>query len=273
MIKISNPSKKEYDLSVKTVSFMGDELLAAKDKDGNIWAGVSSFCRGIGFSKSQRDSQVQNIQNDEVLKGGCLKFQAGVFDPNNETLALQLDYIPLWLAKISITPSMKENSPELVEKLVKYQLKVKDVLAAAFIQKQGRADDVQGLIRLLAQGETELYEKVEGLEGRFNKLESDMPVFNADAKDIQNALRGKAIEVLGGKHSNAYKDKSVRGYVFADIQVELRRQFGVKRYDQIKHKDVPIALKIIGEYKPPSHIKNKIDMANAQQTFGCGSGG
>lgn len=42
-------------------------------------------------------------------------------------------FYSLWLAKISITPSMKENNPVLVEKLVEYQLKAKDVLAAAFL--------------------------------------------------------------------------------------------------------------------------------------------
>ena len=41
--------------------------------------------------------------------------------------------VPLWLAKISITPTLRENNPELVEKLVNYQLKVKDILVAAFL--------------------------------------------------------------------------------------------------------------------------------------------
>lgn len=121
------------NLAVKTVDFMGDRLLAAKDNEGIIWTGVNSFCQGIGLNKSQRDTQVQNIQADEVLRRGCLKFQAGVFEPNNITLALQLDYVPLWLAKISITPNMKETNPELVEKLVKYQLKARNVLAEAFL--------------------------------------------------------------------------------------------------------------------------------------------
>lgn len=124
---------EENNLVVKDVDFYGDELTALKDNDGIVWTGVNSFCRGIGLSKSQRDTQIQNIQSDEVLKRGCLKFQAGVFDKNNEALALQLDYIPLWLAKISITPSMKAKHPELVDKLVNYQLKAKDVLAAAFL--------------------------------------------------------------------------------------------------------------------------------------------
>lgn len=123
----------QSELAVKTVYFMGDGLLAAKDNKGIIWTGVNSFCRGIGLNKNERDRQVKNVQSDEVLKRGCVKFGAGVFEPNNETLALQLDYVPLWLAKISITPNMREKNPALVEKLVNYQLKAKDVLAAAFL--------------------------------------------------------------------------------------------------------------------------------------------
>ena len=123
----------ENDLAVKTVDFMGDGLLAAKDSKGIIRTGVNSFCRGIGLNKNERDRQVKNVQSDEILRRGCVKFDAGVFEPNNETLALQLDYVPLWLAKISITPNMREKTPALAEKLVNYQLKAKDVLVAAFL--------------------------------------------------------------------------------------------------------------------------------------------
>lgn len=120
-------------LTVKNVDFLGDTLVAAQDRDGNIWAGVSYFCKALGMNKNEKDRQIKNIQADEPLKRGCVKFDAGVFDPNNEAIALQLDFVPLWLAKISITPTMQENNPELVEKLVNYQLKAKDVLAAAFL--------------------------------------------------------------------------------------------------------------------------------------------
>ncbi len=124
------------NLIVKNVDFMGDGLLAGKDMNGIIWASVSYFCNALGMTKNAKDRQVKKIQSDETLKRGCVKFDAGVFDPNNETLALQLDYVPLWLAKISITPTMKMNSPEVVEKLVNYQLKAKDILAAAFLPQK-----------------------------------------------------------------------------------------------------------------------------------------
>lgn len=68
---------------IKSVPFMGRDLMAAKAEDGTIYAGVSYICNGMGLSKSQKDAQIQNIQKDDVLSMGCLKFQAGVFDPNN----------------------------------------------------------------------------------------------------------------------------------------------------------------------------------------------
>lgn len=128
------------ELVVKEVDFMGDILMAAKDRDGNIWAGVSYFCRGLGMNKKEKDRQVSNVQTDEVLKRGSCKFGAGVFDQDNMTVALKLEFVPLWLAKISITPSMKESKPELVDKLVEYQLKAKDVLAEAFLPTYGNAE-------------------------------------------------------------------------------------------------------------------------------------
>ena len=121
------------ELEVKKVPFMGTELMAARDNDGQIWAGVSYICRGIGLSKNEKDRQVKNVQSDRVLMKGCGKFDAGVFDPNNSALALKLDYVPLWLAKIAITPKMERETPELAAKLEQYQLKAKDVLAAAFL--------------------------------------------------------------------------------------------------------------------------------------------
>lgn len=123
----------DNNLIVKNVDLFGENVVAAKDNEGNIWVGVSYICKGLGLNKSQKDTQIQNVQVDETLKRGCLKFQAGVFDPNNETVALKLDFVPLWLAKINITPSMKEKNPLLVDKLVKYQLQAKDILAEAFL--------------------------------------------------------------------------------------------------------------------------------------------
>ncbi len=121
------------DLVVKSVDLFGDSVITAQDREGNIWAGVTYFCKALGMSKNQRDAQVDKVQLDKTLSKGCGKFPAGVFDSSNETYALRLDFVPIWLAKITITDKMQKDHPELADKLLNYQLKAKDVLAAAFL--------------------------------------------------------------------------------------------------------------------------------------------
>lgn len=135
----------QQELITKEVDFYGDEIMCVQDvSTGKIYVGVSWICNGIGLSKAQKDNQVQKIQKDLALKIGCLKFQAGVFDDNNETISLELDYLPLWLAKISITQKMQDENPILANKLLNYQLNAKDVLAKAFIKpKEVNIDNFQ----------------------------------------------------------------------------------------------------------------------------------
>lgn len=147
----------------KLVDFNGAEIMAVQTNDGNIYAGVSWICKGIGFNKSQKDTQVQKVQTDLVLKRGCLKFKAGVIDPNNEVVSIELGFLPMWLAKISITPKMQEESPKVVENLVEYQLKAKDVLAEAFIKKQKTATQAE-LIAMMAQNNVEQERRLSQVE-------------------------------------------------------------------------------------------------------------
>jgi hypothetical protein len=120
-------------LEVKKVPFMGTELMAARDADGQIWAGVRWMCDGIGLSRNQRDNQIDKIKADTVLFKGAGNFPLPTNGGNQKCLCLKLDYVPLWLAKIAITPKMERETLELAAKLEQYQLRAKDVLAAAFL--------------------------------------------------------------------------------------------------------------------------------------------
>ena len=125
------------ELEVKRVPFMGADLMAAKDESGTIWAGVRWMCDGMGMSEGQRKRQIANIQTDHLLsKGGSNLILNGTGYGKREVLCLKLDFVPLWLAKINITPAMQAETSELAERLEAYQLKAKDVLAAAFLPKK-----------------------------------------------------------------------------------------------------------------------------------------
>lgn len=180
-------------LIVKRVPFMGAELMAAKDDLNQIWAGVSFLCNGMGMNKNEKDRQIKNIQADTVLSGGCVKFDAGVFDHNNSTLALKLEYVPLWPAKISITPAMRKDKPELAEKLVAYQLKAKDALAAAFINPVRPMSTAQMLLAQ-AQWNVEQESRLAAIEAKSEamteKLEKAVTVFALPTVEIE-AWRGE----------------------------------------------------------------------------------
>lgn len=123
-------------LQVTDFNFYGDELIALKDNaSGEIYTAITHILRGIGFTNKQIEHQQKKILNDEVLKTHTLKF-SGV-DLNmpsvNEIWCISQRKLPLTLAKISITPKMKQNQPELSKKLLRYQDKCADVLASVFI--------------------------------------------------------------------------------------------------------------------------------------------
>lgn len=131
------------ELEVKRVPFMGTDLMAAKDESGTIWAGVRWMCDGMGLSKGQRDRQITNINADSVISKGAANLRLPTAGGKQSVLCLKLDFVPLWLAKINITPAMQAETPELAERLEAYQLKAKDVLAAAFLPKKARGGDAK----------------------------------------------------------------------------------------------------------------------------------
>lgn len=45
------------------------------------------------------------------------------------------------------------------------------------------------------------------MDGRMNKLEFDIPLYGSEADELSKHVKRKGVEVLGGKQSEAYKDK------------------------------------------------------------------
>lgn len=107
-------------------------------------------------------------------------------------------------------------------------------------------------------------EKLEEVDSKVTKLENDMPLFNVDCKELQNLVRKIGIKVLGGYKSQAYKDNSLRGRVYSDIQHQLRREFGVSRYEAIKRSQLEKAREIVSSYTAPTVLVEDIVQANNQ---------
>lgn len=256
------------DMIVKNVDVLGDEIMAARDSDGIIWVGINFFCQGLDMNKKQRDYQVKKVREDKALNRGCRKFSAGVFDESNEVYALRLDFIPLWLAKISITEKMQNEHPELSEKLLEYQLKAKDILAEAFSPNQSTLPmSTDDKIRLLAQGNVEIRAELNSVRAEVEALKQELPLLATDCDTINRAVTDRVIEVLGGADSEAFKDKRLYGALHKDIWTQTNREMGVRRYKDIRRgqmKDYLLALDI---YVPPLAISREIEKLNEPRAF------
>ena len=121
------------------------------------------------------------------------------------------------------------------------------------------------LMELQFKALKEQKEKISQVENRVYKLEEDMPLFQIDCKEIQALVRKKGIEALGGYRSIAYNDNSLRGKVYSDIQQQIRREFGVLRYEAIKRSQLEMAKEIINHYKVPLVLENEIKLLNEQE--------
>lgn len=184
-------------LEVKQVPFLGSELMAARDEAGKIWVAIKWMCDGIGFTRNQADNQIQKIQTDKVLSQGYKKFPMGVFDVRNEIISIEINFVPLWLAKISITPKMEEETPNVVENLYHYQLEARDVLAKAFLNHEDKPDfaslspQLQLLISMeLRQKEQEkaIQEVNQKLDGIRDVIGLSTTTWRTDAKDLIAAI-------------------------------------------------------------------------------------
>jgi len=135
---IKNEIVKFKEMEIMEVDFMGDEITVVKMKgNGKLYVGLKWIAQtNIGLSDGQWQSYTRKIQEDLVLSKGIANLQLPTKGGNQKALCCELDYLPLMLAKISITPNMKNEHPEIAEKLINYQLKVKDILVDIFFGKK-----------------------------------------------------------------------------------------------------------------------------------------
>lgn len=159
-------------LAVKDVQFNGATLRAAQDAENIIWVGVRWICEGLGLSDGQMKNERKKIQTDEVLSQGTKFHPLGSGNSDSEVLCLKLDFLPLWLAKIHVTPKMRRDNPTLAGNLTDYQLKAKDVLADAFLNKNAVApvgnyskqiEDLQRIITEMRHENQKVYKDMSAL--------------------------------------------------------------------------------------------------------------
>ena len=130
-----------------SVTFYKDEVAAFLANDGEVYAAANNILRNIGFNEDRVKAIRKKWRDDRVISKGGRYFTLLSNGGSQDTLCFSTKILPLALAKISITPELEKSYPEVVEKLVCYQLECADVLYKHFVQKSALTrQDVQSRV-------------------------------------------------------------------------------------------------------------------------------
>ncbi|WP_250277247.1 ORF6C domain-containing protein [[Clostridium] colinum] len=120
------------------------------------------------------------------------------------------------------------------------------------------------LLELEFQAIKEVDNKVEEVKQDLEEFKQDTPLLALEIEKITRARNRTAVNVLGGKDSNAYKNRSLRSKVYQDMSREIKRQFGVETYKAIKRNQCDKVIEIINLYVPPMYLLQEIENENLQ---------
>lgn len=225
---------------IKEIPFDNGTLLGVRTPDGKVWLAVKKACLDIGLSDGQARKQVENIQEEAVLKSNCrylaIVQKEGKRDVKREQLFLNEDVITLWLAKITLTDKMKEKNPKAYDTLINYQLKAAKVLHEAFYETEEQKAALHSSLGLEGQIAT-LEQKLEMTVIQLNNVENTLDIQNerlnavmdnmtlttTQQGKLQRAVKDRVNHLLGGAHSKEYKENS-KTY-FINLWNDLKERF------------------------------------------------
>ncbi|PWM27445.1 MAG: hypothetical protein DBX48_03595 [Limosilactobacillus fermentum] len=149
---------------------------------------------------------------------------------------------------------------------------VYDALVDEYFQKRnelalsGISKELQAVI-VVDKRVTQVEKKVDIVRQELERLEFDLPILPIEADRITEAVRKRGVDILGGKGSNAYQDRSMRQRVYSNIYADLKANFRVRSYKSIKRNQCDSALNVIARYDAPLYLQDEIYMINGQRSI------
>lgn len=110
-----------------------------------------------------------------------------------------------------------------------------------------------------------LDKKQQEIEKRVTGIENKMTIDYELAENLRNAISSRAVYLLGGKYTDAYKKLSKK--LFAEFHKGLKTSFKVNSYKNIAQKNYDDALKYIENWKPSEMLVYAIQGLNGQLSF------
>lgn len=241
------------EMEVKLIPFGEDELLGVRTSDGKVWLAVRKACRDIGLSDAQGRAEIKKIQSSLLLKDHAQKLSLKFETQVRETLVLFEKYVPMWLAQINLTPSMKKSNPKAVIKLLEYQREATDVLHKAFYETEEQKETLHNDLGLTGriEGMQVQINAMEDLLGEqtemLNKMVENMTLSTRQQQKLYKAAKDRINKLLDGAHGTKYKCYS-KSY-FINMWNELKEKFGCSSYKDLNPMYYNEAFDFIAEWE------------------------
>ena len=170
-----------------------------------------------------------------------------------DTFCIEEKFVPLWLAKITLTNKMEKDIPDVVEKLEKYQLEAADVLHKAFYETEEQKSTFNA--RMGLEG------RIEGMQIQINNMENmmceqmekldsvmdNMTLSTRQQQKLYKAAKDRINHLLGGAHSPEYKENA-KSY-FINLWNGLKVLYGCASYKDLNPKYYDVAFDYITEWE------------------------
>lgn len=222
---------------MKELPFNGSTLLGVRDESGQVWLAVKKACLDIGLTEGQADRQIKNLRSDVVFDGNVTDLNVKFDGQVRKIVFIAEKFVTLWLAKISLTPSMQRKNPDAVKKLLKYQLEAADVLHKAFYKTEEQKDmfnsnmglegQIVGIQVQINSMENMMCEQMEKLE---NVIDS-MTLSTRQQQKLYQAAKDRINILLGGAHSVHYKENA-RSY-FINLWNNFKERYSCGSYKDL----------------------------------------
>lgn len=105
------------------------------------------------------------------------------------------------------------------------------------------------------------------LSADIDYLKNEQPVNPSVCLALENLRKKKVVALLGGKDSQAYRDRHFAQSVFSQAAKDFKDYFRIPRYDLLKRKDEERAFDYWNNWEPSANTKLEIKARNGQMSL------
>ncbi|WP_315117916.1 Rha family transcriptional regulator [uncultured Clostridium sp.] len=131
------------------------------------------------------------------------------------------------------------------------------------IKNQNMPTSFEDMMILQLQEQKKLKSRVENIEDKLESLE----VNPSQRKTIQSLKHKRVVELLGGRKTKAYLDRSFRSRVYSDLGREYLKYFDIPSYELTPKNRFSEALEVVESYNLSTELAMELKKVNNQITF------